>query len=98
MKRQCYYILEFLTMCITKVKKVWFPIKCWLFTGPPPHPEDGLEVWAKKEVQSMTNIRSPNNDILYIIFIYDTSLFLAIIININVKVRSCFTNMIQFWF
>lgn len=72
---------------------------CCLFTGLPPRPEEELEVWAGKEVQSMKNIRSPNNDILYIIFIYDTSLFLAIILNINVKVRRrCFTSMIQLWF
>lgn len=43
----------------------------------------------------MMIIRSLNNDILYIIFIYDILLFLVIIININVKVRrNCFINMI----
>lgn len=43
----------------------------------------------------MMIIRGLNNDILYIIFIYDILLFLVIIININVKVRrNCFINMI----
>lgn len=42
----------------------------------------------------MMIIRSLNNDILYIIFIYDILLFL-VIIDINVKVRrNCFINMI----